>query len=252
MRKSKYLSLTALGALGVAAGLCAPALAVNLVADGSFESDALGQLGTASSPWFMGSGPFSPGYTWIFSNNAAGGQPAPSNGTFSLYPPAATTEGTQFLGSDGTFLPESVNQIISGLIPGHTYALTFDWAGSQQLTFSGVTTQMWQVSLGGGTPQDTPTVTVPSMGFVPWMQETMDFTATSATETLSFLAVGTCVTFPTGCGPTIPGGPPFVLLDSVALNSIPEPSTWAMLIIGFAGLGYAGFRSSRRKAISIG
>jgi PEP-CTERM motif len=30
----------------------------------------------------------------------------------------------------------------------------------------------------------------------------------------------------------------------------PEPSTWAMMLLGFAGLGYAGFRR-RRAAISI-
>ena len=29
-------------------------------------------------------------------------------------------------------------------------------------------------------------------------------------------------------------------------NSVPEPSTWAMMLIGFAGLGYAGYRRSRR------
>lgn len=27
---------------------------------------------------------------------------------------------------------------------------------------------------------------------------------------------------------------------------IPEPSTWTMMLIGFAGLGYAGYRSSRK------
>jgi hypothetical protein len=45
------------------------------------------------------------------------------------------------------------------------------------------------------------------------------------------------------------GAPPFALIDSVALNA-PEPSTWAMMLLGFAGLGYAGFRR-RRNAISV-
>jgi hypothetical protein len=32
--------------------------------------------------------------------------------------------------------------------------------------------------------------------------------------------------------------------------SVPEPSTWAMMILGFAGLGFAGYRRTR-KAVSI-
>jgi hypothetical protein len=27
---------------------------------------------------------------------------------------------------------------------------------------------------------------------------------------------------------------------------VPEPSTWAMMLLGFAGLGFAGYRASRR------
>jgi hypothetical protein len=27
--------------------------------------------------------------------------------------------------------------------------------------------------------------------------------------------------------------------------AVPEPSTWAMMLLGFAGLGYAGFRKAR-------
>ena len=33
-------------------------------------------------------------------------------------------------------------------------------------------------------------------------------------------------------------------------NSVPEPSTWAMMLFGFAGLGFAGYRTSR-KSVSI-
>ena len=33
--------------------------------------------------------------------------------------------------------------------------------------------------------------------------------------------------------------------------AVPEPSTWAMMVLGFAGLGFAGYRKAR-KAASIG
>jgi PEP-CTERM motif len=34
---------------------------------------------------------------------------------------------------------------------------------------------------------------------------------------------------------------------SVTTTAIPEPSTWAMMLIGFAGLGFAGYRASRKS-----
>ena len=30
-------------------------------------------------------------------------------------------------------------------------------------------------------------------------------------------------------------------------GTVPEPSTWAMMLIGFAGLGFAGFRRAKSK-----
>jgi hypothetical protein len=38
-------------------------------------------------------------------------------------------------------------------------------------------------------------------------------------------------------------------------SAVPEPSTWAMMLIGFAGLGFVGYRQARRKdglAVSAG
>ncbi len=45
-----------------------------------------------------------------------------------------------------------------------------------------------------------------------------------------------------GSAPQIP--------DSVA--AVPEPSTWAMLLLGFAGLGYGAFRRSRATISIVG
>ena len=33
-------------------------------------------------------------------------------------------------------------------------------------------------------------------------------------------------------------------------GAVPEPSTWAMMLVGFAGLGFAGYRSTRRGAVA--
>ena len=37
------------------------------------------------------------------------------------------------------------------------------------------------------------------------------------------------------------------LTDSSAASAVPETSTWAMMMLGFAGLGFAGYRASRKS-----
>jgi hypothetical protein len=52
-----------------------------------------------------------------------------------------------------------------------------------------------------------------------------------------------------GPGDPVTGGAgdPFTALDSFTVTvGVPEPSTWAMMLLGFAGLGFAGYRRSRK------
>jgi hypothetical protein len=34
-------------------------------------------------------------------------------------------------------------------------------------------------------------------------------------------------------------------------SAVPEPSTWAMMMLGFSGLGYAGFRRAKKSPVAI-
>jgi hypothetical protein len=47
------------------------------------------------------------------------------------------------------------------------------------------------------------------------------------------------------------GAPGVLNVDLPLTSVIPEPSTWAMMMAGFAGLGLAAFRRSRKGAISV-
>ena len=54
--------------------------------------------------------------------------------------------------------------------------------------------------------------------------------------------------------PTVPGDPtgtPGTLGDDTPgpATAVPEPSTWAMLLLGFVGLSYAGFRRSGKRRV---
>ena len=55
----------------------------------------------------------------------------------------------------------------------------------------------------------------------------------------------------TGAGLTDGGSTGSIVTDEtggvgVTLTAIPEASTWAMMLLGFAGLGFAGYRASRK------
>lgn len=137
--------------------------------------------------------------------------------------PATDPAGGNFIAGDGAYNVGAISQVITGLTAGKLYFVSFYWAGAQQQSYTTATTEAWLVSLGAQTI-NTGTVSIAAEGFSGWINQTLAFTATGATETLSFLAVGT------------PNGqPPFSLLGGVQMELAPEPTSWAI----FAGFGIA-------------
>jgi hypothetical protein len=39
--------------------------------------------------------------------------------------------------------------------------------------------------------------------------------------------------------------------NTIGFATVPEPSTWAMMALGFAGLGFAGYRKAQRKGAAL-
>ena len=259
MRTKIAVSIAALSA-GLLLASSASA-AVNLVQNGGFElttgSTTGGMLGdTVNATFWNVPNPLNPvdaSYDWLFTPAAGtSGTNADTTGVFSTqngilkldgpgdgYSNGLTLsqDGGNFIGIDPAYRNGGpITQTITGLVAGIDYTLKFDWAAAQQFNFPGGTFSGWNVTLGGSPVQTTGFASIGQGGFSGWNQATMVFHATSSTEVLSFLAIG---------GPDSTQ-PPFALLDGVSLTGVPEPTTWALMIMGFGGIG-AMVRNRRRQ-----
>lgn len=141
--------------------------------------------------------------------------------------------GGNFIGLDGDpSFSGPLSQTVMGLVAGGQYALTFHWAATQLQNRTGATTEKLQVTIGSDTFA-TETLSVPSQGFSGWKSVLYTFTATSASQVLSFLSVGT----PNGL-------PPIALLDGVSISAVPEPASLALLGAGLVGVSFVRRRAN--------
>jgi hypothetical protein len=244
-RKTALIGFSAMALLTFAI----PAQAIpNFVLNGNFDlvvngAGGMGEFDNATystvTDWT------SSGYNFIFAPGTA--DTTGGNGTFGnikLWGPgtgsangltATSPSGGNYVAADGAFEVGAISQTIVGLTPGQNYILSFYWAAAQQSGYTGNTTEQWQVSLGGQT-QTTAVLPNVSHGFSGWFQQTFTYTATNASEVLSFLAIGT----PNGV-------PPFALLDGVSLTAAtPEPGSLALMLSGLGLIGLGAIRSKGR------
>jgi choice-of-anchor C domain-containing protein len=200
-------------------GMTAGARAVTLL-DGSFETGA-GTIPTGL-------------YTTVAGGSSIGTWKVTGGGVEWVGTYWSAANGIASVDLDGNS-PGGIREPISGLTVGQEYAVTFDLSGNPD---GGPTLKQVAVKVGSSPVSyfsyQLGLATHANMAYIP---ETLGFTATGATEVLSFASYKT----PGAYGPVI---------DNVSVSAVPEPATWAMMLLGFAGLGFAGYsRTSRKSAI---
>lgn len=163
--------------------------------------------------------------------------PAYTLGTGLYAPPVAASPGGTFVAIDGEGSYQGiVQQTISGLTKGQTYAVSFYWGATETQKATKTTTAQLQVSLGSQTHL-TQVFSNPPQGFSGWQYVTFKFGANAASELLSFMAIGT----PAGL-------PPMAVLTGVSMHKVPEPASWAMFGSGLLGLGLLTLLARRSAA----
>jgi PEP-CTERM motif len=154
-------------------------------------------------------------------------------------PNAHTGDGNQFVTMGGGFGPfgsSAWSQTLSGLVVGQAYVVNFKTAAEGETPTQQLTVGM---TSGSSTPSQTLT-TLASPGIGPF------FWANWGSDTYSFVANGTSATLQF----SVTNQQYDVGLDSVSISSaVPEPSTWAMMILGFAGIGFMAYRRKSKLAL---
>jgi len=235
----KKIVLAVAGMAGIAS---VPASATNLVTNGGFEQTSVPgnfQFGSSEGAAGQVTGWDATGYNLLFNAATATTDSAAGfwdNGKEMLWGASASSQGGNFVAMDGDSNDRGpLTQTINGLTAGAQYLLTFEWGAGQLQSRDGATTEQLRYSLGDEV-YTTAVLNNASHGFTGWNTVSQVFTATGASQVLSFLSIGT----PNGL-------PPIAMLDNVSMAAVPEPATWAMMLVGFVMVGSA-VRYRRRNA----
>jgi hypothetical protein len=142
--------------------------------------------------------------------------------------PSATSNTGSFAATIGSFGSTGTLSQTLATVAGTTYTFTFALQNLATSPSDFLQTNSFVVTFGGTTVIDGLSGPLPSPGY---NIETFTVTATSDSTVLSFIAQNDSAAW---------------LLDDVtataAVTAVPEPSTWAMMLLGFAGVGFMAYR----------
>jgi hypothetical protein len=196
----------------------------NLITNGGFEDPVL-----ASGVFYQNMTSSFPGWT-VTTNNVDIVNPIVGWGA-----PAA--EGQQVLDLVGYGSTGGIASTSFATTPGATYSFAFAYANNPGFSPASasysVSDSNNQSLLGGTVIHGTS-----GNGNLNWNYITGTFTADTATSYLQFTEI-------------LGGGNAGILLDDVKVAPVPEPSTWAMLLLGFAGVGLMAYRRRDKPSIRL-
>ncbi len=218
------LKLHLRAAVATAALIAAPAAfaATNLVANGGFEDPNIG------ATFFQDFSSGLPGWTVTTNDVDVVNDCCTPSGAGN----ALAYQGSQYLDLVGYGSTGAIEQTISTVV-GKTYHFSFaysnnPWAGnataSADYAFGGTTGSVTHFLLNDAANLD-------------WLTVSGSFVATSASTVVSF-------------NETVGANNAGVLLDAVSVT-VPETSTWEMMVLGFAGLGYAGYCKAKSSQTAL-
>jgi len=219
---------------GIAA-LSASEAAAQTVTNGSFEATQITSpyvsANPADIPGWTHTGTVGDGLLWGIGYSDGGGSVTVAG------------QGNQFVtlgGGYGTSGSATWATTVTDLTAGQKYTLHFE------IAFEGGDTplsqQVMTVGFSSGSSTGSENFAAPFNSgnyWKVWLPESLNFVATDTSAVVDFSVANQI----NDMG-----------LDavSVSLNTgVPEPSTWAMMLLGFTGLGFAGYRRARRKAGAI-
>jgi Protein of unknown function (DUF642)/PEP-CTERM motif len=224
------IMLVALGGRSVSANL----LTNGSFEDGNFVSGGGGAAGgadnvslndnTTITGWTVVGQPLrGDPITWI--NNSSPYSITAPDGLYSL-DLTGYHDGVPFSG-----VQQTINTVANG-----QYQLTFSLGTTYNAGYTGSPAGI-QASAGSTTAS----YNVSSTGTGPlnqWITETLNFTATGSQTTISLIGND---------------GIAYIGLDKVDVeglsSAVPEPSTWAMMLLGFAGIGFMAYRRKSKPAL---